>query len=820
MTPAATSTMVASTGPAVDVSTRRRAVERGFRLSIHVLAGVASVMLATAEGSAFPTLLTVPVTVAAAILSARKRYLSSVWANALGFFVFFPFAIMEFTFGSAADAKLRGGVHLLVYLTWLVLLQRHTAGKYWYVCALTVLQVAVGTLLVEPQDSGRYGLLLCGYALLAIWTLTVFSVRRAYAKGADAAETATDSGVGVGFDLLRATSSTGTVVTGDDRGRVFGPRFAAGVVSTTFGSMAVAVVVFLLFPRNNLMTDALANGADEFSFGQTTMTGFSESVELGELGRILESNERVLEVRAFDGVSGEELDLYEYANRMGYDEPLFRGKALTKYEDGRWSAGREARRLQYRNTPPRDAVRQEYRLADVGTDILFAVNPVERVLIRERNDPVGAVVEPNTSVVRREASFRGAKGIEYVAYSPRRRGENVVSEPRRMTLRERWYGQLDDLLERPAMPRLQGFVADELAEMRGGRLSPREVAEKFNRYLQSEGGFAYSLEGQRRPVGVDPVENFLFETKTGHCEYYASALTLMLRNVNVPARVVTGFKGGGKNRLTGYFEVEERHAHAWVEAYITEEPIELILRGTRREAVNEGTWVVFDPTPSVERSESVASNARNQGTIGNVRRFVVDQWDRYVLRMNSYKQNTQFYRPVRNFLLTVWRTLQGEAESRRALWNQVKEFAGSPDRWFSPSGFLVTFFLLLLAYGGVRLSLYLFRLVRNLLWPQLAEGAAARQVVVFYERFQQSCERLGLKRGSTQTHGEFAVEVTNRVAEEGLESPLAPVAVVRSFHDVRFGGRSLPPEELRRLDEGIEAFEAAVEEVLARRNPV
>ena len=74
---------------------------------------------------------------------------------------------------------------------------------------------------------------------------------------------------------------------------------------------------------------------------------------------------------------------------------------------------------------------------------------------------------------------------------------------------------------------------------------------------------------------------FLFETKTGHCEYFASAMAIMLRLQGVPARLVTGFSATNKNPLTGYFEVRALDAHAWVEAYFPAHG-----------------WVTFEPTPA------------------------------------------------------------------------------------------------------------------------------------------------------------------------------------------------------------------------------
>lgn len=98
-------------------------------------------------------------------------------------------------------------------------------------------------------------------------------------------------------------------------------------------------------------------------------------------------------------------------------------------------------------------------------------------------------------------------------------------------------------------------------------------------YLKN-GGFAYSLKDL--PVSRNPLEDFLFETKLGNCEFFASALAVMLRLNGIPARLVGGYRGGYYNDVGQYYLVPQKYAHAWVEAYVKP-------RG----------WVRLDPTPTV-----------------------------------------------------------------------------------------------------------------------------------------------------------------------------------------------------------------------------
>jgi transglutaminase-like putative cysteine protease len=128
-----------------------------------------------------------------------------------------------------------------------------------------------------------------------------------------------------------------------------------------------------------------------------------------------------------------------------------------------------------------------------------------------------------------------------------------------------------------------------------------------------DGGFAYTL--LPAPLGRDAVDDFLFSTREGFCEHYASAFTVLMRAAGIPARVVTGFQGGFWNRIGQYLLVRNADAHAWSEVWL------------------EGRgWVRVDPTGVVRPqriSQGAASAAAGQlpwyqsGLLGSVR----NQWD-------------------------------------------------------------------------------------------------------------------------------------------------------------------------------------------------
>jgi transglutaminase-like putative cysteine protease len=112
-------------------------------------------------------------------------------------------------------------------------------------------------------------------------------------------------------------------------------------------------------------------------------------------------------------------------------------------------------------------------------------------------------------------------------------------------------------------------------------------------YLKG-GPFTYSLKDL--PISGNPLEDFLFETKSGNCEFFASALAVILRLNGIPARLVGGYRGGYYNDVGQYYLVPQKYAHAWVEAY-----------------VKPGGWVRLDPTPvMLEGASSLTGGASFQ----------------------------------------------------------------------------------------------------------------------------------------------------------------------------------------------------------------
>ena len=135
---------------------------------------------------------------------------------------------------------------------------------------------------------------------------------------------------------------------------------------------------------------------------------------------------------------------------------------------------------------------------------------------------------------------------------------------------------------------------------------------------------------------LDPVEDFLVNRKSGHCEYFASALALLLRSVDIRSRMINGFKGGDWNQLTEMLNVRQKHAHSWVEAYAGRQGLE-----------NDPIWIALDPTPVAERNKSIASVGGLAGSFRPLTDSIRHIWIFYVIGYDGDRQEKLIYGPMR-----------------------------------------------------------------------------------------------------------------------------------------------------------------------------
>ncbi len=332
-----------------------------------------------------------------------------------------------------------------------------------------------------------------------------------------------------------------------------------------------AVVVFIAFPRWGIGVFLRGGMARE------TQSGFSSQVELGGFGRIKTDATVIMRLEP-GGVPGQ----------WG-DRPVWhlRGSSFDSYRAGKWFHGEDAELAPVvmwngrRAAPVPGFADSENTLVatvileDLGVDVLFAAS-----------EPLGVRLSPRGPIEGRAKVRAGLSGELRVDKAP---------GPIRYEFASRIGTPTADELLAVGDPAPSAVLAPYTA--RATELSPevgalaRRLAEgKDTRYekvdamMEYLGEFEYSLENptsDRVAAGADPVEGFLFDTQAGHCEYFATALVLLLREVDVPARIVNGYYGAHYNSMGDYYAVRQADAHSWVEVHF-----------------GELGWVTVDPTPA------------------------------------------------------------------------------------------------------------------------------------------------------------------------------------------------------------------------------
>ena len=772
------------------------------------VAAAGGALLAIGEGRPLPAALTPPIVLLAHLAVDRRRafHLPAVFANLLGLAAA-GLALTELSSGEI-EARLLFGAHLLVYLTWIISLQRKSFKVCWSLIALSVLQVAVASVLTA---GAQFGIGLGGFLLLTLWALTNLSARWPDADRASAAPRRAERradrrprsrwapGGRRRFGRGGAPAPIAASVVRD--GRV-GPAEVRGPGRAVAAATAVAVVIgltaFLLTPRMWLSRRPPIDPTRTAGVS-TAYTGFTGEVRLGVLGEILESQAPAFEVEVDRPRLGWSLAENDAERVFGTAEPLFRGRALSRYEAGHWTdslSSRDDRRLPTTPPPWSDTTAVErYRLLSLGDEVLMHVGSAAAVAFEERPGEQARYRETD-GLLLRPRSLSAAATVEYAVYSAtppedpdalpltererRRLRRNGPREPLSPFFRKQYVqlpGELPAAAAAAEAALADAAVGEDDEESdRAGRVSARRTADLLTRYLRDSGRFRYSLDLSVQDTGVDLVEDFLLNKRVGHCEYFATALALMLRDRGVPSRVVTGFKGGDLNPATRRFEVQQRHAHAWVEAYVG------------------GRWETYDPTPAAARTRSVADSGPQFTLLSQLLGGAESVWGEYVVRMSLERQRATFGRPLRD----AWEAVRHAAASL-----PLRPGEGGGVRFDGRAGAVfAAIALVLVALGWAGRGLLSRR------WRRRREERARAEAVRFWRRFIKLAAVRGVIRGTAETPAEFAARAADSWHGK-LDGDLGslPAAAAADLYAVRFGGTALPPDRLTALDRALDRLE-------------
>jgi hypothetical protein len=612
-----------------------------------------------------------------------------------GYVAFFPIDYFFLSRGMFAAT-----LHGVCFLATLKILTARTNRDYAWIGVISFIELIWAAMLSPHSSLIVY---LAFYVVFAVATFTSAEVRR-------------------GFERNRAHVAPAV------RARI-NWRLAVVAATATCGILVITGALFLMVPRTARMAAMLFPNAPR-------LTGFANEVDLGGFGKISRDDRPVLHV-------------------FSYARPLppglkWRGAALSRFNGRTWSepvqpgrripiVGGYAEIAGLEQRLRRDGNRMIYRVDEEnsGTGTLFIAGIPEFVNTQGRSllqTPEGAL----------HLLPRGQGGDAFRYEVSAHSGPEL---PTALTPAEK-----SAYLSLPAIDvRIYG-----LARQWAGEGEPVERARRIQAHLQHD--FRYSLDGPERPV-ADPLADFLFVRREGYCEYFASAMAVMLRAEGIPARVATGFQSGYFNDVSGLYVVRASDAHAWVEGWI------------------DGAWKTFDPTPGAAAAE--------HGLLSRLNMYLdaADHaWQEWVV---AYDLSHQAAIAAR--VEAALRGWNGPRRSEGVRWN-------GKATWWSVAavGLCVAGVVF-----GPRLLRGLARKAR--LQRIIRAGGSTSDASLLYQRMLDLLARRGFQKPPWFTPAEFArhlpVEENRRVT-----------AITEVYNSIRFGGNGAATAQLAQL---LQDFERA-----------
>lgn len=509
--------------------------------------------------------------------------------------------------------------------------------------------------------------------------------------------------------------------------------------------------IFFLLPRVSAGFMSAETGANDIT------TGFSDRVELGRIGQIQQSKSVVMHVQIED-------------DKFGGFALKLRGVALDRFDGHSWS-----------NTGVKQALVR--RPGGFNLALLNSPTPVHGRSIHYR-----VTLEPFLSEVffllaapqSLEGNYRGVAEdrdgdvfnldtehpvSRYEADSEIRIGASRLShsEDAYPTEPDQAYLQL---------PELDGRIASLAKKITATAGTPQARATAIENYLRTHYGYTLRLPGSANP---DPIADFLFVRRQGHCEYFASSMAIMLRALGIPSRVVNGFAGGEFNDISSQYVIRASDAHSWVEAYIP----------------GEG-WLAFDPTPS----SGVPSYSPWERAI-----LYVDAlssfWREWIINYDLGHQLRLAQDATHGSRAVVgqaqsWGRLQYKKMLRWA--RHIEDRAGaSTVKWGIQTVVAVSVFLLIISIPRLVVLAQKIRIARR---PQQAPQMAAS---IWYERMLRQTAKRGWKKSPSQTPEEFVSAIPDRKMQDHVSG------FTGHYERARFGNSAEDASRLPALYEEIKS---------------
>jgi hypothetical protein len=306
--------------------------------------------------------------------------------------------------------------------------------------------------------------------------------------------------------------------------------------------------------------------------------------------------------------------------------------------------------------------------------------------------------------------------------------------------------------------------------------TPFDKARSIEAYLRSRYGYTLDLSGTPQS---DPLPYFLFQKRAGHCEYFATAMTVMLRTLDIPARYINGFQTGEYNDVAGDLVVRESDAHSWVEVYFP-----------------GFGWLTFDPTPPTDE--------KPPGMFARLMHY----WDWFELQWSEWVINYDFLHQI-TVAQNLGRFSRDWAERIRTEFSLVRRRATTLlERWqfrvsHSPSGRLGIFAI----FGVFVLAVLILRpeVRRRLAVVWRTRVMPAREMTPHLATLQylEMLRILG-QRGMSKTPNQTPMEFAATLPDGSLSAPVFELTSI--YQAARYGGKPADSQHASSLIDRIHAF--------------
>jgi protein-glutamine gamma-glutamyltransferase len=327
------------------------------------------------------------------------------------------------------------------------------------------------------------------------------------------------------------------------------------------------------------------------------------------------------------------------------------------------------------------------------------------------------------------------------------------------------------------LPPLDPRISVLAAQITARDSTPYDKARSIENYLHLHYGYTLDLSG---PPQADPLAYFLFQRRAGHCEYFAAAMTVMLRTQGIPARYINGFQTGEFNDVAGDLVVRASDAHSWVEAYFP-----------------GFGWLSFDPTPP-------SNDERSHGLLAQLSHYwdwFQLQWGEWVINYDFVHQITvaqnlgRFSRDWAERIRAEFSSARRRATDQMKLWQeQVSRSPSGRTAVFLIFGLFVVFVLILRPEVRRRLAV----LWRTRVVP--AREMTPHLATLQYREMLRVLARGGILKTDAQTPMEFAASLPDG-------SLAAPVFELTSIYQAaRYGGKPADPQLASSLIHRVHTF--------------